>query len=81
MPLYDVRPLTVEARQYFRNALNAVDIADWCQAEITTRGLLIFDVREDDFLLVEDGDYLVKVDEEFFTYSAFEFSATFVERI
>lgn len=80
MPLYNVRPLTVEARQYYRDAPNAVDIADWCQAEITTRGLLIFDAREKDFMLVEDSDYVVKCDGEFFTYSSFEFNATFVER-
>lgn len=58
MPKYRKKPVTIEARQYTRNGLEAERVAAWSGGQQTDEGLIIHTLEGDH--LANYGDYIIQ---------------------
>jgi len=76
MPIFRKKPVEIEARQYTRNAIEAEQVADWCDGTQTDDGCVIHTLEGDH--LANYGDWVIKgVAGEFYPCKPEIFAATY----
>jgi hypothetical protein len=76
MPFFTKKPVTIEARQYTRNAMEAEQVAKWCGGTQTDEGCIIETLEGD--MLAEYGDWIIKgIKGEFYPCKPDIFAATY----
>lgn len=76
MPFFKKKPVTIEARQYTRNGIEAEAVAKWSGGDQTDDGLIIHTLEGDH--LANYGDWIIKgVKGEFYPIKPDIFEATY----
>ena len=76
MPYFTKKPITIEARQYTRNGLEAEEVSEWCGGVQTDDGCIIYTLEGDH--LASYGDWVIKgVKGEFYPCKPEIFEATY----
>jgi hypothetical protein len=76
MPMFTKKPVTIEARVYSRNAMEAEDVAKWCGGRQTDDGCIIETLEGD--MLANYGDWIIKgINGEFYPCKPEIFVATY----
>ena len=76
MPKFRKKPITIEARQYTRNGLEAESVAKWCGGDQIDSGLIIRTLEG--AMTADYGDWIIKgVKGEFYPCKPDIFEATY----
>jgi len=76
--MFKKKPVIIEAKQYTRNALEAKQVAEWCNGKQTDNGVVIHTLEGDH--LGKYGDWIIKgINGEFYPCKNDIFWKTYVK--